>query len=1212
LSPRLGAEVIPELLRGELESEGPFAVAGYDDKKQRYVLHAEPLHPVRYEDRKLSWTNRDVVLVTGGAKGITAECALAFAAQTGARFALVGSSSLDVESGANSEIQSNLDRFERLGVRCKYYSCDIADLDAVSRLVAQIKAELGSITAVVHGAGINRPRPATQVSAVEALKEVAPKLVGAVNLCKVLKHEPPKMFLAMSSIIGITGMRGNAWYAFSNEALDLALRRFAAACPEASVASLAYSVWGQVGMGHRLGVIKNLEETGVGAIPTEEGVKRFLRHMNADAGYRQVVIAGRLGGLPTWRLLRKSLGSFEDMRFVDTITDIEPGVEMTASCVLTLDRDLYLKDHNFHGSYLFPTVFGLEAMSQAASVLIGADASAIVGFESVGLERPIVVKEGAGTEVRLHAIADEESADGIRKVRVDVRVEQTGFKTNHFSATVVFGSPIPGWIEPLVSTESRLPLDPKRDLYGDGVLFQGPLFQRLESVYVLEDHHVVFSGESREGLFDGENGFAAGEGGSLLAGDPFFRDVLLQSVQLPVVPEVVLPIGIASIEIYNESDYENGNRVVTATLNSRDDRDLSWDVVVANEAGQVVEVLRDYRVRVLDGYKIGSTKISEIKTSGMTIPGMTISGSMTSKSGLEAIQQDVTAMIERLAGETPLVRLYEMPQLHSLRKNDRHELERPLIVETAHAWLEKHDLQPQLLDLTWTRSGKPCLVGEGIGEMDVSLSHDERLCLCVVGHGRQGCDIEPVSIRSRDGWRSLLGNNRMSLLEALARRGDSQEVAGTRIWCAIEAAKKAFAGADARIGLRSDGDGVVVFDAVLDDDTVAIVTGLFEGQSHRPRIVAVAMDNCSTAQQRQSLSAISDVSSADDNAFYLEAHASRMIRDPMLDQEIFEYVFQPTFKESANLSRTVFYTSYLAWIGKVRELFMAEIGRDLVAQITTGDWGLVTNWADVKIFSEVSAYDRVVARFRLGKLNGAVIPLYCDFYQLTDHGLGGLLARVEQETTWVEVVGHGLVRPAAFPSYFSAFLKRTQQSDNHRKVSTVSKSAFARADAAIDLYSGVGPAGNLPLLHSIGHSCTLEDANLVGNVYYANYFIWQGRVRDQFLFAQAPDYLRGNGSRGELLCIHSHLDYLRDAMPFDELSISMHLRSVSDVGAELEFEYHRLLQPGGFREKLAVGTQRVVWVLRDAAGKVVVSNFPDEVRAAFDQHIPRIGGEQRA
>src|SRR5205085_7497387 len=119
-------------------------------------------------------------------------------------------------------------------------------------LVRRVRDELGPITGVVHGAGLNKPRRAEQVSADEALAEVAPKLLGARHLFAALADAPPRLAVALTSIIGVTGMPGNAWYGFANETLDLELRRFGAEHGSA-VQSVAFRGWGEPGMGAPLG-----------------------------------------------------------------------------------------------------------------------------------------------------------------------------------------------------------------------------------------------------------------------------------------------------------------------------------------------------------------------------------------------------------------------------------------------------------------------------------------------------------------------------------------------------------------------------------------------------------------------------------------------------------------------------------------------------------------------------------------------------------------------------------------------------------------------------------------------------------------------------------------------------------------------------------------------------------------------------------------------
>jgi enediyne core biosynthesis thioesterase len=44
--------------------------------------------------------------------------------------------------------------------------------------------------------------------------------------------------------------------------------------------------------------------------------------------------------------------------------------------------------------------------------------------------------------------------------------------------------------------------------------------------------------------------------------------------------------------------------------------------------------------------------------------------------------------------------------------------------------------------------------------------------------------------------------------------------------------------------------------------------------------------------------------------------------------------------------------------------------------------------------------------------------------------------------------------------------------------------------------------------YELRHVVGFEETNLVGNVYYANYVLWQGRCRELFLRDFAPEILK--------------------------------------------------------------------------------------------------------
>ncbi len=661
VAPAIKPAALAERLLAELATPEPFAVACYDAKLVRRVPTPRVQDPgSEYERRPIAWSAEDVFLVTGGAKGITAECALALASATGARMALAGSSPAPEGPAEDNEIAGTLERFRSAGLTARYFQCDIGDGGAVEGLVARVREELGPITGVVHGAGANTPRRVEQVTVEAARAEVTPKVLGALHLARALADAPPKLIVGFTSIIGVTGMPGNTWYGFANQALDLTLRRFAAEHPETAVCSMAFSVWGEVGMGAKLGSAQHLAKMGVAAIPTDEGVRRFLELVENDPGERQVVIAARLRGLDTWRPALPAPPTAR--RFVDDVLHLEPGVELVARAQLTLDRDPYLEDHVYNGSFLLPTVFGLEAMAQAAAYAAGESELGPLRIEDVWLERPIVVDPARGAQIEVRAeVLEREPGSAERRVRASIGVESTGFARDHFSAVFVLGVETEAPTERVELPEAPLDVDPQQDLYS-WLLFQGPRFQRLRRIHSLDERRCVFTAETRPDP----------EGGPFLLGDPYVRDSLLQAPQVIVPQDICLPYSIASIELYR-LDGQAGERLSVGIKELQDEKQIEGQVFAVDEEGRVVERLSGYRARILE-HRDDNPTADEIADPGARDD--------------ELLRRELASRAETLGVTTPEVALAYLPGMHALSREERHERELPLFAETVSRYLK--------------------------------------------------------------------------------------------------------------------------------------------------------------------------------------------------------------------------------------------------------------------------------------------------------------------------------------------------------------------------------------------------------------------------------------------------------------------------------------------------------------------------------------------
>ena len=84
----------------------------------------------------------DVVLVSGGGKGITFELVSELARVKHCKLALLGSSPLPADGGANQdELLRNLARLKQEGIAHVYVQADVTDLEAVRRAVTEAERQ---------------------------------------------------------------------------------------------------------------------------------------------------------------------------------------------------------------------------------------------------------------------------------------------------------------------------------------------------------------------------------------------------------------------------------------------------------------------------------------------------------------------------------------------------------------------------------------------------------------------------------------------------------------------------------------------------------------------------------------------------------------------------------------------------------------------------------------------------------------------------------------------------------------------------------------------------------------------------------------------------------------------------------------------------------------------------------------------------------------
>jgi enediyne polyketide synthase len=714
-----------EQIAADVAATAGFAEVWYDAEGTRHEPVLRLLSPTEPTDAEPDYGlgPADVLLVTGGGKGITAECALWLGRRTGASVGLLGRS----DPAEDTELAANLERMAAAGLRCHYVRADVTALDEVKSAVAEVGDKLGPITALLHGAGRNEPQALANLDEDAFKRTLAPKIAGLEAVLTAIDPANLRLLVGFGSIIGRAGLRGEADYSVANDWLTDLTRRVGAEYPECRCLSIEWSVWSGSGMGERLGVLESLMREGIDPIPTDEGVA-MLGALLADRSTPDaVVVMGRAQGLPTITLEHRELPL---LRFVDRPVVHYPGIELVVDADLSGASDLYLPDHLLDGDQLFPAVFGMEAMTQAAFALT--DRSGTPVLEDVEFLRPIVVPVDGETTLRVAVLLD-----GPDTVRAVIRSGETGFQADHFRATLRYGVPLPDRANGANAHGARLPIEPADELYGP-VLFQGTRFQRVLGYRELAATHCVaeISARASESWF---TGFLPGD---RLTGDPGARDAFMHAIQCCVPDATLLPAGVERLYLGRPRSFTRDTRLTLhARERSRDGDTYVYDLDVTDVSGALVERwegLRLQAVRKLDGSGPWLPALLGPYLERRTEPNLGSALSVAVRP-----DDDTEAALRSLLGPGAVVR----------RRPD----------------------------------GKP-EAGDG---RHVSASHGAGVTFAVAAGVPVGCDVETVVERDETQWAGLLGEPGLALAGLLAaERGESLSLAGTRVWGAIECLRK--------------------------------------------------------------------------------------------------------------------------------------------------------------------------------------------------------------------------------------------------------------------------------------------------------------------------------------------------------------------------------------------------------------------------------------
>jgi enediyne polyketide synthase len=539
------------------------------------TVRREQLHTIQQasiEPTQL-YNHGDLVLITGGAKGIGAEVALWLGTTWGVKLAVTGRS-----SPAATEAAGNLARLRAAGIEVKYYTSDVSSAGDCEELRNQLLQDFEKApVAIFHCAAINNPRRVDSIGFRDIDEARQPKVRGAQNLVATF-GDTLSQFIAFGSIIGRSGWHGEAAYAMANEDLRLYLTNTQPDYPQCSFLCLEWSVWAEQGMGTKLGVLESMRRAGVHPLAVVDA----LQMLHAAIQWRvsgdipvSIVLAGRLPRLATLPIHSPLQPA---RRFLQRRLSETPGVELVAECDLSLAADHYLRDHFIDGKPVFPAVAGLEAAAEAAQSVL--NSLSVPRISDAQFMLPLSLPCESALTLRIVALALTAT-----RVLVAIRSSETNYSLDHFAATCDFE------FEPSDSPILEQPAPPADSEYLYRASFHGPGYQLVTRYESLTHQHCVATLKQSVTCQ-----FASLLPPETVLGSIFLNDAIIHALQSCIPLTRVIPV---SVDKWTTIPTSRPPSRVIARQTADDGQHISFDIDALDEFHVVAVSVRGLTLRRL-------------------------------------------------------------------------------------------------------------------------------------------------------------------------------------------------------------------------------------------------------------------------------------------------------------------------------------------------------------------------------------------------------------------------------------------------------------------------------------------------------------------------------------------------------------------------------------------------------------------------------------
>lgn len=531
----------------------------------------------------------DVVLVSGITQPGDLACATALAGR-GAALAVIAAPGPD-----DPRLTGLLADLRAAGARVSRKKADLTDPGQVAAAVRSLERGLGPVTAVVHAPAPSPVERCSRLSEGALRNYLVNQRARLSNVLSSVATQRLRVLLTFGRVAARYGSVGGCCEALAGGLLAEHAARLAADRPRCLALHVDWAPWDEptpdprsAGDASPIGVAAAADLL-LAMLTTTGMPPRVAVHGRLRAGARESLLDGP--GRPAMK-----------GRFLETIQEHYPGVELVADTKLSLGSDPYLADYRIDGLAMLPAAMALEAMAQAASALAG---SPLRQAGDVSLAAPVVLPSRADAQTVIRVCALSRGTE----VETVLRCAETRFQVDH--ARAVFRAAAGpgggtgadgaggrkggagGAAGPAVGELPFGSIVDGTDLYGP-VFFQTERFRRvafLPEVSSTRCRALVRGGDASPwfGLVPGPVDMP------LTLGSPGLNDATLHVLQACLPHRRLLPAGCESVTFTGQE--VRGALVVQARQRVPGAGPAEWDVSAVDATGRAVVSWAGLRVR---------------------------------------------------------------------------------------------------------------------------------------------------------------------------------------------------------------------------------------------------------------------------------------------------------------------------------------------------------------------------------------------------------------------------------------------------------------------------------------------------------------------------------------------------------------------------------------------------------------------------------------